>query len=57
MVFLLMMNLNIIVGNLCSIEGKRKTKFHIYSKVTPKMFIYIRQKRNYIKTLIVVVFE
>ena len=44
MVFLLMMNLNIIVGNLCSIEGKRKAKFYIYNKVTPKMFLYTRQK-------------
>lgn len=56
MVFLLMMNLNIIVGNLCSIEGKMKAKFYIYNKVTPKMFLYMA-KRNYIKTLIVVVFE
>lgn len=39
LVFLLMMNLSKIAGNLCSIEGKRKTKFYMYSKVTLQMFI------------------
>ena len=40
LVLLLVMNLSMIVENVYAIEGKRKRKFYMYSKMTPKRLTY-----------------